>query len=202
MGGIRSPDRAHDYGCRAGFPTGGHRAGHHHDGRGHRWGRGAQHTVAARGAAPDRHGGRRADALPTLKLGPLSAAAPLPTETGLDGRAGASTREVARARSPAWCWTRRRTRCSGSTRPTPRSSPARPRSCSPPRPRCSRSTRRAAWSPGRRGHGARLGRAGRRRRPDPHRAAAGKVGVYPDPARLTDLAAQVKTATGRRGSPK
>ena len=148
--------------------------------------------AALTGAAPPR--GSRA--LPRLALGPSPPPRRVPTEAGLGALRSGSAADRAGHVQPAWCSTRRRTRCSGSdTR-----HPARPRL-----------DRQAAHDGGRAAHAQPdpelVTRWWRAARPgavvlvgggDPTLTAlpAGQAGVYPDPARLTDLAAQVKKATG------
>ena len=138
-------------------------------------------------------------ALPRLALGPLVATAPMPTQAGLTtalGKpAGRRAGHVHRRRAA----TRRRTRCSGSARPATRSCPARPAKLITTaaalltlNPTSSLVTKVVAG--GQPGAVVLVGGG------DPTLTALppGKATVYPDPARLAELADQVKKATGGR----
>jgi D-alanyl-D-alanine carboxypeptidase/D-alanyl-D-alanine-endopeptidase (penicillin-binding protein 4) len=147
----------------------------------------AMHPTAAADTEP---------ALPTLKLGPLSPTAPLPTETGLAAVLGASTAKfpgqfTGVVLDPAsnkvlWQQTPDTPLVPGSTAKLLTTSAA----LLTLNPTSSLVTRVVAGTePG----SVVLVGGG-----DPTLTAlpAGQNGVYPDPARLTDLAAQVKAATG------
>ena len=134
--------------------------------------------------------------LPALKLGPLSGAAPLPTETGLAAALASSTAKfpgtfTGVVLDPAsnkvlWQRTPDTPLVPGSTAKLLTTSAA----LLTLNPTSSLVTKVVA--------GAEPGSVVLVGGGDPTLTAlpTGKVGTYPDPARLTDLAAQVKTATG------